>query len=195
MYIVLVVFTPDEVTIWEAIITLLSFPVLVVNSYMAEMNFFLKPSKEDLEEVLNLSEMCKITDLNFKKKKSNHLFIDLKAVWQRKKLFEDPMVSAEEVLKYTKVKEALFLFKLKAICMTNKNNKSIKEIGVRDDLTEDEKAKLMAAKILKSKEKSRIHYRINGVREITGGRKNEIELPSHLEKVLFITILIYSLFD
>ena len=72
MYIVLVVFTPDEVTIWEAIITLLSFPVLVVNSYMAEMNFFLKPSKEDLEEVLNLSEMCKITDfLNFKKKKKS----------------------------------------------------------------------------------------------------------------------------
>jgi hypothetical protein len=50
-------------------------------------------------------------------------------------------------------------------------------------LTEDEKAKLMAAKILKSKEKSRIHYRINGVRELTGSRKNEIELPSHLEKV------------
>ena len=60
-----------------------------------------------------------------------------------------------------------------------------KEIGDRDDLTEDEKAKLMAAKILKSKEKSRIHYRINGVREITGSRKNEIELPSHLEKVSF----------
>ena len=59
MYIVLVVFTPDEVTIWEAVITLLSFPVLVVNSYMAEMNFFLKPPKEELDEVLNLSEMCK----------------------------------------------------------------------------------------------------------------------------------------
>ena len=94
------------------------------------------------------------------------------------------MVSAEEVLKYTKVKEVFFLFyqilKLKPII--------IKEIGDRDDLTEDEKAKLMAAKILKSKEKSRIHYRINGVREITGGRKNEIELPSHLEKVLFIAL-------
>lgn len=83
------------------------------------------------------------------------------AVWQRKKLFEDPSVSAEEVLKYTK-----------------------EMIGDRDDITDDEKAKLMAAKILKSKEKSRIHYRINGVRQITGGRKTEIELPSHLEKVI-----------
>jgi hypothetical protein len=59
MYIVLVVFTPDQITIWEAVITLLSFPVLVVNSYMAEMNFFLKPPKEEVDEVLNLSEMCK----------------------------------------------------------------------------------------------------------------------------------------
>ena len=71
-------------------------------------------------------------------------------------------MSAEEVLKYTK-----------------------EMIGDRDDITDDEKAKLMAAKILKSKEKSRIHYRINGVRQITGGRKTEIELPSHLEKVNF----------
>lgn len=59
----------------------------------------------------------------------------------------------------------------------------MKEIGDRSDLTEDDRAKLMAAKILKSKEKSRIYYRINGVREITGGRKNDIELPSHLERV------------
>ena len=86
---------------------------------------------------------------------------DFAAVWQRKKLFEDQTVSAEEVLKYTK-----------------------EMIGDRDDITDDEKAKLMAAKILKSKEKSRIHYRINGVRQLTGGRKNEIELPSHLEKIL-----------
>lgn len=42
----------------------------------------------------------------------------------------------------------------------------------------------MAAKILKAKEKSRIHYRINGVRQLTGGRRNEIELPPHLEKVM-----------
>lgn len=50
----------------------------------------------------------------------------------------------------------------------------------------------MAALILRDKEKSRIHYRINGVRQLTGGRKNEIELPSHLERVIKISTL-YSL--
>lgn len=60
-----------------------------------------------------------------------------------------------------------------------------KEIGARSDLTEEERSKLVAAKILKEKEKSRIHYRIHGVREITGGRKNDLELPPKLEKVTF----------
>lgn len=73
-------------------------------------------------------------------------------------------MSAEEVLKYNK------------------------EIGTREDLTEDERAKLVAAKILKEKEKSRIHYRIHGVREIIGGRKNDLELPPRLEKVIFYNI-------
>lgn len=59
-----------------------------------------------------------------------------------------------------------------------------KSIGDRTDLTDDEKAKLMAAKILKTKEKSSIHYRINGVRQLTGGRKNEIELSDRLEKIM-----------
>ena len=30
------VWTPDEVTIWEALITLLAFPLLVVNSYLVK---------------------------------------------------------------------------------------------------------------------------------------------------------------
>lgn len=57
-------------------------------------------------------------------------------------------------------------------------------MGERDDLTEEEKAKLVAAKILKQKEKNRMHYRINGIRSLTGGRRVEPALPERLEKIL-----------
>lgn len=57
-------------------------------------------------------------------------------------------------------------------------------MGERDDLTEEEKARLVAAKILKQKDKNRLHYRINGVRQLTGGRRVEPELPEHLAKIL-----------
>lgn len=65
LYVVLVLISPNEVTIWEAVITLLSFPILVVNSYMAEKNFFFKVKEKDVEEEQNLSEMCKLQWLNF----------------------------------------------------------------------------------------------------------------------------------
>ena len=123
---------------WEAVITLLSFPVLVINSYIAEKNFFFKESSNE-DELRNLSEM---------------------SVWQRKKLFEVQEISPEEALQYSK------------------------EIGNRKDITNEEKAKLMAAKIFKGQEKSRAFYRINGIRQLTGGRKNDITLPTHLEQVL-----------
>ena len=37
LFIVLVVWTPDEVTVWEALITLLAFPLLVVNAYLINL--------------------------------------------------------------------------------------------------------------------------------------------------------------
>ncbi len=59
-------------------------------------------------------------------------------------------------------------------------------MGERDDLTEEEKARLVAVKIAKQQDKNRLHYRINGVRQITGGRRCEPELPDHLQKVCWI---------
>ena len=58
----------------------------------------------------------------------------------------------------------------------------MKEIGDRTDLNEDEKSKLIVAKILETKEKSRLHYRIYGTRLMSGGRKNEIELSNKVSK-------------
>ena len=65
LFLILVVISPNEVTLWEAVITFLCFPVLVINSYMAEKNFFLK-SKEisDEEEAHTLKTMCNILTKN-----------------------------------------------------------------------------------------------------------------------------------
>ena len=47
----------------------------------------------------------------------------------------------------------------------------------------EEKARLIAAKLAKTSEKSRLYYRINGTRRLTGSVRNEIELTPELEKV------------
>lgn len=105
---------------------------------MAEKNFFFSTKNEAEEIMYNLSDM---------------------SVWQRKKLFEDPNISPEEVLEFNK------------------------QIGDNSQLTDQERAKLVAHKILKSEKKSIAHYRINGVRLMSGSRKNEIELSEKLEKI------------
>ena len=58
-----------------------------------------------------------------------------------------------------------------------------KKIGETRDLTDSERAKLVAHKILRAEKKSLAHYRINGVRMISGSRRNEIELNDKLEKI------------
>lgn len=145
LYVVLVLISPNEVTIWEAFVTLLAFPVLVMNSYMAEKNFFMKKSKKEQATEDEEKEFNELNDMS---------------AWQRKKVYEEKNVSAEEVLEFTK------------------------EMGDMKGISDEDKARLLAAKVLKSKDKSRIYYRINGIRSMTGSRKNEIELSSQLEKML-----------
>jgi len=137
---VLVVISPNEVTLWEAIVTLLCFPLLVTQAYMTEKNFFMevKPGSDEEEVMYNLSDM---------------------SVWQRKKLFEDPNISPEEVLEFNK------------------------KIGDNNDLTDAERAKLVAHKILKTEKKSLAHYRINGVRMMSGSRRTEMELSPKLDAI------------
>jgi len=97
-----------------------------------------KPGSDSEEVMYNLSDM---------------------SVWQRKKLFEDPNVSPEEVLEFNK------------------------KIVDNADLTDAERAKLVAHKILKTEKKSLAHYRINGVRMMSGSRKTEMELNPKLEAI------------
>ncbi len=59
LYLVLVIISPNEVTLWEAIVTLLCFPFLVVTSYMAEKNFFFK-----VEKPADEPEMKQLVDLS-----------------------------------------------------------------------------------------------------------------------------------
>ena len=84
---------------------------------MAEKNFFLKAS-EDSDEIIELDNMCKQSFL-FQNVYTLILFKSLIpiAVWQRKKLFEEHQVSAEDVLGFNKVMQlrAYFLVKKKKL--------------------------------------------------------------------------------
>lgn len=43
LIVVLILISPDVVELWEAVVTFLFFPILVITAYIADRNFFRKP--------------------------------------------------------------------------------------------------------------------------------------------------------
>ena len=58
LYLVIVVISPNEIEIWEAVVTLVCFPILVVNSYVVEKYF----SKAEDEEINDVEESQPLTN-------------------------------------------------------------------------------------------------------------------------------------
>jgi len=137
--IVLVVSTPDVVDLWEAIVTFLFFPILVVIAFFADKGHFNKifcqgeerPSEKG-EKQLELGPMSGES--------------------------QGMLPTEESFFKNGKVnKEALVDF--------------IKTIKKNTNLSDEDAAIMAASKVVDSRPKTRIWYRINATRNMTGGRK------------------------
>jgi len=137
--IVLVVSTPDKVDLWEAIVTFLFFPILVVIAFFADKGHFNKlfcqgeeKEKERGEKQLELGPMAGES--------------------------QGMLPTEDSFFKNGKVnKEALVDF--------------IKTIKKNTNLSDEDAAIMAASKVVDSRPKTRIWYRINATRNMTGGRK------------------------
>merc|ERR1712038_2078557 len=137
--IVLVVSSPDKVDLWEAIVTFLLFPILVVIAFFADKGHFNKifcqgeerPSEKG-EKQLELGPMAGES--------------------------QGMLPSEESFFKNGRVnKEALVDF--------------IKTIKKNTNLSDEDAAIMAASKVVDSRPKSKMWYRINATRNMTGGRK------------------------
>merc|ERR1712130_718182 len=137
--IVLVANTPDKVDLWEAIVTFLFFPILVMIAFFADKGHFNKifcqgeerPSEKG-EKQLELGPMAGES--------------------------QGMLPSEESFFKNGKVnKDALVDF--------------IKVIKKNTNLSDEDAAIMAASKVVDSRPKTRIWYRINATRNMTGGRK------------------------
>ncbi|KAL8582386.1 hypothetical protein ACOMHN_042024 [Nucella lapillus] len=137
LLIVLVVITPDYVDVWEAVITFLFFPLLVVIAYMTDKNYcFRKRGVESLE----------IGEFGIGKD------------------------SIQGIDKGSKE------------MITN----ILRKIGNRSDLTEADEAKIVAAMMAKDMSHDRAWYRVNAIRNLTGGAKLTPTMTGKQSEVLNI---------
>merc|ERR1719219_1916821 len=145
LLIILKLSTPDVVDIWEAVLTFLFFPILVVVAYCGDkgwMDFL----------------MCKTCT------KSSGM-----EVMDKQRQIELGTVQPGETEEMLRTQD---YFKNGQL---DKNGlvKFIKDVKKNTKLSDEDAAVLAASKIVDSKPHSRMWYRIGAVRNMTGGRKTQ----------------------
>ncbi|XP_055876375.1 sodium/calcium exchanger 3-like isoform X2 [Biomphalaria glabrata] len=125
--IVLLAISPNVIEVWEAVLTFVFFPLLILIAYAADKNFFLKrflKKRQEEQDVVGIQMSGEVTRLHS---------------------FQDKSVDEEMAL-------------------------LAKELG-RQDLSPEEAANLLSHRIASEVPHSRGWYRINAIRNMTGGRK------------------------
>jgi len=171
LVLVLVVFSPDYVELWEAFLTLLFFPILVVAAYIADRDFCGKQKVDDSE-----------LELGFARK--NQSVVSARYLpWLRKKARKN-IEGANNLLEDgdgTRMNQQ----RMREFIKGHKwNLEQFFELRkVHPNLTEEEIAQLAAAKLTEEMPHNRLWYRINAVRTLGGGHKLQPQLSDHLTEV------------
>ncbi|CAF1295149.1 unnamed protein product, partial [Adineta ricciae] len=137
MFIVLSVISKDVVDLWEAVVTFLMFPLVVILAFLAEKNFYAS-NKIDMEE-------------------------------EEQTLILTPPELDSTGAARTFRKDELLQF--------------LRDLGQSSNLSLEDKAQLFAAKLSESMHRSRMQYRIQGSRMLTGGKSLFVNLPDKLQEI------------
>ncbi|XP_067672018.1 sodium/calcium exchanger 2-like [Haliotis asinina] len=129
LLVILIGITPDYVDLWEAIVTLLFFPILVVVAYIADKDYCGKPGKDE-EAPLGIGGV-------------------------------DPEKASKDF-----VVEVL------------------KKIGKQPNLTEEDEARIVAAYVSKNTSHRQGWYRMNAIRNLTGGPRLVPTTNERQDKIL-----------
>ncbi|XP_066988075.1 sodium/calcium exchanger Calx-like isoform X2 [Macrobrachium rosenbergii] len=167
LLIILKAVTPNEVEVWEAAVTFLMFPLLVLLAWMAEKNFCGIPNKTDTSKQIELgnfqpdtenpnsSSRCgkvlKLCGLEFRSESNADKFLRDRQYFRDGRLDRDGLVAF------------------------------IKEVKNYPGLTDEDAAILAASKLVESQSHSRMWYRVGAVRNMTGGRKTQPQLSTKLK--------------
>jgi len=142
---ILKVSTPDVVDIWEAVMTFLFFPILVVMAYCADKGWM---------DFLMCKTCIKSSGMEVMDKQRQ---IELGTVQPGE---TEEMLRTQDYFKNGQLdKNGLVKF--------------IKDVKKNTKLSDEDAAVLAASKIVDSKPHSRMWYRIGAVRNMTGGRKTQ----------------------
>lgn len=161
MLVVLVGSSPEEIELWEAILTLLFFPLLVFLAYAADTGIFWPGAKKrSAQKQLELQ-----TTADYSKGPNNAVAPaggpgTPGSPAARREFFPDGQLNRDNLLDF------------------------IREIRKHPGLTDEDAASLAAAKLAEQQHHTRMWYRVGAIRDLTGGRRTRPSINEKLQNKL-----------
>ncbi|OQR79522.1 sodium/calcium exchanger 1-like, partial [Tropilaelaps mercedesae] len=155
LLIILVLVSPDVVELWESILTLLFFFILVLLAYLADKGILLPGrKKEDITDQKQIE--LKSTNDPEKAKDAAPNGTDS----HKKKFFQNGRIDRSGLLDF------------------------IKDIRKHPGLTDEDCATLAAARLADEQAHSRGWYRVSAIRDFTGGKRTKLSISAQLQHKL-----------
>ncbi|KAG0431661.1 hypothetical protein HPB47_021601 [Ixodes persulcatus] len=147
-------FSPHVVELWEAILTLLFFPLLVFLAYAADRGIFW-PTRRGRSAQKQL-ELQTTTDTSAR---NGNAVAPASGPGTRKQFFPNGELNRESLLDF------------------------IREIRKHPGLTDEDAACLASAQLAEQQRHTRMWYRVGAIRDLTGGRRTKPSISEKLQHV------------
>nr|XP_045601210.1 sodium/calcium exchanger 2-like isoform X3 [Procambarus clarkii] len=168
LLLILVAVSENEVEVWEAVVTLLLFPSLVVLAWLAEKNLCGVPNKTDTSKQIELGSFQPGETEEEGPWESCLVCLGIRAP---RRVTADKLLKERQYFKDGHLdRDGLVAF--------------IKEVKNYPGLTDEDAAVLAASKLVESQSHSRMWYRVGAVRSMTGGRKTQPQLSYKLKELM-----------
>ncbi|CAA94387.2 Calx-beta domain-containing protein [Caenorhabditis elegans] len=155
VFLVLIVITPNVVDVWEAILTLLFFIILVVVSYAVDAQIWKKKKSSDLQEELEMAQH------------------DGKVDDQPEKLSDEIKKWASN-LSLNKEENDVIVDATPSVDTVRRWTRSISH--TYPSLSDEDQAKILAYRVSRTMSHDRLYYRIRAIRQLSSSwRKSEEE--------------------
>uniref|UniRef100_A0A1I7U5H1 Calx-beta domain-containing protein n=1 Tax=Caenorhabditis tropicalis TaxID=1561998 RepID=A0A1I7U5H1_9PELO len=162
VFLVLIVITPNVVDVWEAILTLIFFVILVVISYSVDAEIWKKKRASDLQEELELAN-----DPDKEDDKPEKLSDEIKK-W------------ASTLSLNNEVDNAVVMDSTPSVDTVRRWTRTISQ--TYPSLSEEDQAKLLAYRVSRTMSHDRLYYRIRAIRQLSSSwRKSEEEDVQKIE--------------
>ncbi|CAN8003002.1 unnamed protein product [Ixodes hexagonus] len=152
LLIVLMGFSPNIIELWEAILTLLFFPLLVFLAYAADRGIFWP--RRGGRSAQKQMELQTTTDSSVR---NGNAVAPVAAPGTRKQFFPNGELNRDSLLEF------------------------IREIRKHPGLTDEDAACLASAQLAEQQRHTRMWYRVGAIRDLTGGRRNKPSISEKLQ--------------